>query len=219
MNIQWKNQAETFISNGAADHLRNTVSQIFPNRNNIPADFRNNYEDIVQINNRSRLRDLLEHCTNQYSTFLFPSILTIHSAPNFWLAGERNEPNQQEAWKMIYMLLSSVGQGNVLMNLDNVGEEGRIAWRRQLVSEDPSQFFHGIRSELNISSRNWGTFFTALLAISYFAFRIRRAIPEIGLGLEEYFEMLYEQFDIHEDTTLIIFELGRKKRKYIILAR
>jgi hypothetical protein len=209
MSNQWKNQVERFISTEAVDNLRNIVTQLIPNRNNIPREFRD-YQDIVN-NNRTRLLDLLDHFTTQYSTFAFPAILTEHSAPNFWFTGERKEPNKQEAWKMIYLLLSSVQVA--LMNLNNIGERGRTGWRRQLVSEDPHQFFNGIISELNIHSRRWGPFYTALLAISYFTHRVRRTMRRSELGLEVYLERLHRQFGIREDTTLIIFHLARQKKE------
>jgi hypothetical protein len=76
-----------------------------------------------------------------------------------------------------------------------------------------SQFYRGIRSELNIRSRDWGTFFIALLAISYFIFRIRNRMPQSDLGLEEYLDRLQKQYSIRDDTTLVIFQFGRQKKE------
>lgn len=214
MTYDWKHLTEEFV-NGQEEifNLENKIRIIFK-RQNLPQDLHLIYDNIFEEHSRSDILEIIKNrITQQYSTHIFPAILTRERAANFWLSGEPEIPSENEAWKGIYLLLSSVSVGNVLINLDNISNEGRIAWRRLLFSEDPSQFYNGIRSTFNLHSKNWEQFFIALLAISFFTSRIRERIQKSNLGLDEYLHELQKEYSITDETSLVIFQLGRVKKE------
>ncbi|MDW8275660.1 MAG: hypothetical protein RMJ59_04680 [Candidatus Nitrosocaldus sp.] len=212
MSDDWKQLTKKFVDDEEITHMQNILKKLIPNLKNLPSNLRIDYEDFMRRRDRKTLYNILEYLANQYSTFTVPAMITRSSASNFYLYGEKNAPNEQEGWKTVYMLFSAVPINNILMNLDSVKEEGRKAWRQQLVSEDPKQFYIGIRNSLDIKSKNWGTFFTSLVALSYFVYKTKNETND-RLSLAEWSKILSERYGFNDDTTLIIYKLGKEKKE------
>lgn len=212
MNSDWKQLTYDLITKEAQlSDLRSKFMRIIP-VTNVPIELRSHYR---RNNRRTDILKVIDDRSTEYSTQIFPAVLTRHRAPNFWLEGERSVPIQDEAWKSIYLLFSSVSVGNIFLNLDNVSKKGRIAWRNLLFSErGPSEFYRRMRDPpLNIHSQNWDQFFIAFLAIALFTSRIRERIRKSGLGLVEYLDKLNREYEINDSTTLILIQLGREKKE------
>jgi hypothetical protein len=210
MEIDWKKVTLDFIRDGDIQQIKLILTKIIPNRKNLPGDIRKNYESFLKENRKESLQNILDYLTTQYSTFLFPAMLTSTSAPNFHLYGEKDQPHEQEAWKTLYLIISAASFEDILMNLDNVKEDGRKAWHRQLASEDPKQFLKGISSQLGLRSQPKGTFFIPLLGVSYFVLRTKTEIRSL-LGLEDYLKEMNNNYGFNDNTTLVVFQLGERK--------
>ncbi|MEM4312118.1 MAG: hypothetical protein QXX95_06995 [Nitrososphaerales archaeon] len=133
------------------------------------------------------------------------------SAPNFWMKGEKRGPDLQEGEKALYLLLSSVRFRNTLLNLDNIKEEGRKKFREYLVTEADNPLIRIVR-ELGLWSRNVGPFYLSLIAICYWLYKIK-------MNLKKSFRELMTDWGFDDDTTLLIFELGKKKKEVHYFSR
>jgi hypothetical protein len=124
MNRDWKQLTYDLITKEEQlPQLRSKLTKIIP-ITNVQTELKSHYR---RNNRRTDIFKVIDDRSTQYSTQVFPAVLTRNRAPNFWLEGERSIPKQDEAWKAIYLLFSSVSVGNVFLNLDNVSKKGRIA--------------------------------------------------------------------------------------------
>ncbi len=216
------NNCRTLLNSFAKKAELDQVRRILRNIPNIGLGEREIYwERLVNKNDKSALFPLLETLVKSqeegYSTLIFPTIISSGRAPNFYLAGEREAPQEEEAWKTLYLLLTSVQFRDTLLNLDNVAEEGRRDWRLKLMPESASASFKMIISELELRSRNIGPFFLSLLAIAYWVRRVKLSIsgPSKSRGIlqKEWIDKLKEKYGFRDDTVLVVFRMGRGKKE------
>lgn len=167
-------------------------------------------------NDRQALKELLEKLVKagEYSSQIFPAIVGKSSAPNFWLKGERSGPDLKEAEKALYLLLSSACFGNTLINLDNIKDAGRNEWRRFLITEAGENQARIMR-DLGVRSRSLGPFYLSLLTICYWLYQLKLK----GIKGEEDLHQIMTDWGIGEDTAIVIFEMGRKKKEVHYFSR
>jgi hypothetical protein len=221
-DANWKELVKNLVIDQVIE--LNQIEQILRKIYNLGEGKRKPYwERFLERKDRDALLSLLEvlvnetSCEGGYSSMVFPAIIGRQSAPNFWLYGEKNAPTQEEAWKAVYLLLSSVPFGNILLNLDNIKDTGRKRWRGLIISESTKEFLRRTRSDLNLKCKNLGSFFLSLLAITYWVYKIKEIAAQTGkeLMLEEFMREVRENYGFRDDTTLIVFQMGREKKKEI----
>jgi len=69
----------------------------------------------------------------EFSASIIPTIIGSGRARSFLFANEK-EPSEDEIYSWLYITLSSLYSGNNLVNLINVDEQGKMAFKRELLS-------------------------------------------------------------------------------------
>jgi len=218
MTNDWKSLLNSFATNRNLE--LNQIRRVLWNIPNIRLGERKIYWERLEKSDRSALFPLLNALVKSqekgYSTLIFPTIISSGRAPNFYLVGEKDTPQKEEVWKMLYLLLTSVQLRDTLLNLDHVAKEGRMRWRQWLMPESASASFRRIISELKLRSRNIGPFYLSLLAIAYWVYRMKLSIsgPSKSRGIlqKEWMDKL-RQYGFGNDTVLVAFCMGRGKKE------
>jgi hypothetical protein len=218
--MNWREMTRNYVLKAEMTALMGILNTM--NLRNLFQGKREKYREPIDKGDKQALFGLLEVLAEDktYSTFLFPAIPGRESAPNFYIPGENDTPEEGEKWKAIYIIFSSVRVGNTLLNLDNIGEKGRNQWRQKLHSENPAQFYKEIRGEFELFSRNFGPFFTSLLAFGYFIAKVRNELAKKkgirgSYGLSDFIDDLYEEYGFRRDTTLVVVSGGPREKKEV----
>jgi len=220
MTDDWKILLNRFVSDGNVE--LNQIREIIQRIPNIESRDRRPYLERLERNDRTALFPLLEALVAKsqeegYSTLIFPTIISRKRAPNFYFSGEKETPQEEEAWKVLYFLLSAVQLRDTLFNLDNVTEKGRMYWRLLLMPESAAASFKRIISELNLRSRNIGPFFLSLLVMAYWVRRVKLSISgpsRSRIPLKELMDRLKDH-GFGDDTILVVFHIWGKEKKEV----
>jgi hypothetical protein len=176
---------------------------------------------------------LVEDSINKrrYTASILPTIVSPQLAPNFWFRNEK-EPTEEEVYRLLYLLLSGLYQGNYVVNLDNVNISLREKFRRSLIEENilifPEENTRGginlkeVFNNLGISRFPLSEFGFSLLILSYFVHWVKdrteisdfiQKMKNMGISLA------LDKVGINDTITLIICNIHRQKKEMYIIPR
>jgi len=168
----------------------------------------------------------------RYTASILPTMISPQQAPNFWFKNEK-EPTKEEIYRLLYIILTGLYRGNLVINLDNIDSLLISDFREWLISKEtlilPEEKVAGgldtskIMSELNIRSFPLSEFGFTLLLSSYFSKWLKEGIKmktEWKQKMEELgLPSTLSDAGINDTATLIVCNLHRQKKEMHIFSR
>jgi len=168
----------------------------------------------------------------RYTASILPTMISPQQAPNFWFRNEK-EPTKEEIYRLLYIVLTGLYRGNLIINLDNVATSLMRDFRKWLISKEtlilPEEKTTGgldprkIINELNIHSFPLSEFAFTLLLSSYFSKWLKdeierktewkRKMEELGLS------STLSDAGIDDAVTLIVCNIHRQKKEIHVFSR
>jgi hypothetical protein len=188
---------------------------------------RNNPDKLMQICDL-----LVKDCLKQerYTASVVPTIISPQMGRNFYLENEK-KPTEEELFEFLYLIMTGIYKGSYIINIANARPELMNDFRDYLINrekviftgnKDKTDKTVGIRltefQQLFINQRLYPpiTEFTfTFLVIAYFLWWVKeRSLSKNDNYLAKMgWEGLLDKFDIRDDTVLIIYGLGGRKKK------
>ena len=137
-----------------------------------------------------------------FSSLTWPTMI---EEPNLSLVGEK-EPTEEDVWRLLFLIYSSVRFGRYAINLDNVTDAGRKwLWTKLVTGKvilKERADLSPIREELHVDVRNSEPMFVSL---SLLGFIVKRIEEELKGEEEDIFAKFLPKLGWREDTSLVIF--------------
>jgi len=185
----------------------------------------------------SKIREGIEFLKNkilkdrEFSASIVPTIVSSDRARNFLFANEK-EPTEEEIYYWLYMILSGLYSGTYVLNLINVDEKAKDNFRSILISNrvmfsDKRGVDRKMLAKVCRGPIPSGEHVFAFAFLNYFMYWQKKQMKtefrkrEWGDMLDEFGlpRSLVENWRITDETTLVIFDLPREKRKMYYIPR
>jgi hypothetical protein len=166
----------------------------------------------------------------KYTSSIIPTVVSSDKAPNFWFQNEK-APTTEEVYRSLYLLLTSLYQGNYVVNLDNVNEAVLREFRSSLIkknilltNEDISGIdMKKIRGELGIRFFPNTEFGFSLLILSYFVSWIKAKEKEDPVWIQRINELglssTLSELSLDDTLTLVTYNIRKQKKEMYITPR
>lgn len=199
----------------------------------------NNYKEIGE-----ELFKFIEQRVNKaiekgtYTADIFPTIISQENAPNFYVG--REKPDEEEVYKLLYLMFTGIYKGDRIVNVDNVEESLRANFREYLINEKiliaPGSSEEKVGADIGKMLSKLGikksplidNFIYSFIILSIFVAWIKEKnlkkekneeeIENI-IGREELEKILEEKIKLTDEVTLVVFHIPKQKKKTYYLPK